>query len=127
MRLDPDQLDALADLVADRLAERLAAPAPRPGGLVDAATVAERLGVARSWVYAHADELGAVRLGEKGKAKQGGPRLRFDLDAAIAGAVGVSKSQIERDAAGVPGGTPDRVAGRRPRRSQAGSVLRVRP
>lgn len=51
MRLDPDQLDVLADLVADRLADRLAearAPA-RPsdgGGLVDAVTLGR---VRRGW------------------------------------------------------------------------------
>jgi hypothetical protein len=43
--------------------------------LVDAATVARVFGVERDWVYAHATELGAIRLGgEKG-------RLRFDLEA----------------------------------------------
>lgn len=41
--------------------------------LIDAAAVADLLGVERDWVYAHANELGAVRLG--------GPRgrLRFDM------------------------------------------------
>lgn len=43
--------------------------------LVDASTVAARLGVARSYVYEHADELGAIRLGSGPRA-----RLRFDLD-----------------------------------------------
>jgi hypothetical protein len=40
---------------------------------VDAAQAARTLGVDRSWVYAHAAQLGAIRLG--------GPRgrLRFDL------------------------------------------------
>lgn len=44
-----------------------------PGRYVDAATLASELGVERDWVYAHAEELGALRLG--------GPngRLRFDL------------------------------------------------
>jgi hypothetical protein len=41
--------------------------------LVDAAAVAEAFGVERDWVYAHAKELGAIRLG----GKKG--RLRFDL------------------------------------------------
>jgi hypothetical protein len=43
-------------------------------GLVDAARLAERLGVSRDFVYAHADELGARRLGSGPRA-----RLRFDL------------------------------------------------
>jgi hypothetical protein len=43
--------------------------------LVDAACVAEHLGVSRGFVYAHAVELGARRLGSGPKA-----RLRFDLE-----------------------------------------------
>ena len=42
--------------------------------LVDAAAVAEYLAVKRSWVYEHADELHARRLGSGPKA-----RLRFSL------------------------------------------------
>jgi hypothetical protein len=41
--------------------------------LVDAAAVAAMLGVTRGWVYEHATELGAVRLGSGTR-----PRLRFD-------------------------------------------------
>lgn len=68
VRLHPDDLAYLAEL----LAERLVAPSPPPS-LVTAAVLAERLSVARSWVYEHADELGAVRVSD-------GPRagLRFD-------------------------------------------------
>jgi len=47
--------------------------------LVDAAALAGVLGVDRSWVYAHRDELGAVRLGSGSK-----PRLRFDVRVARA-------------------------------------------
>ena len=35
---------------------------PRPERLVDALAVAEHLGVERSWVYEHTEELGARRL-----------------------------------------------------------------
>ena len=42
--------------------------------LVDVKTVAAYLAVDRSWVYEHADELGARRLGSGPKA-----RLRFSL------------------------------------------------
>jgi hypothetical protein len=42
--------------------------------LVDAARVAEHLGVSRDYVYEHAAELGALRLGSGPRA-----RLRFDL------------------------------------------------
>lgn len=41
--------------------------------LMTAHEVAARFNVQRSWVYAHADELGVVRLGRGPK-----PRLRFD-------------------------------------------------
>jgi hypothetical protein len=47
--------------------------------LVDAATLAGELGVDRSWVYAHRDVLGVVRLGSGSK-----PRLRFDAQVARA-------------------------------------------
>jgi len=40
--------------------------------LVDAASVAEHLGVSRDYVYEHADDLGARRLGSGPRA-----RLRF--------------------------------------------------
>lgn len=43
--------------------------------LLTAAQVARRLNVTRGWVYHHADELGALRLGDGPRA-----RLRFDAD-----------------------------------------------
>jgi len=46
----------------------------RNGQLVDTAAVAHHLGTSRGYVYEHADELGARRLGTGPKA-----RLRFDL------------------------------------------------
>lgn len=75
------QLDRLAELVADRVADRLLPVlADRgTGGLVDAATLAGLLGVTRDYVYAHADDLGAVRVGAGAR-----PRLRFDPDRARA-------------------------------------------
>jgi len=42
-------------------------------GMLTAAQVAARLNVDRGWVYAHAAELGVVRLGDGPR-----PRLRFD-------------------------------------------------
>jgi hypothetical protein len=61
------------EAIARRVAELLAATDAAPARLADAAAVAEALGVDREWVYAHANDLGAIRLG--------GPhgRLRFDL------------------------------------------------
>jgi hypothetical protein len=46
-------------------------------GLVDARELAKELGVSIDYVYAHAAELGAMRLGSGPKA-----RIRFDLDEA---------------------------------------------
>jgi hypothetical protein len=66
----------MVEAIAQRVIELLGGPPQRPGArLVDATAVADALGVERDWVYAHADQLGAVRLG--------GPkgRLRFDLRA----------------------------------------------
>lgn len=69
---------ALVDAIAQRVIELLDARHQRAcaGELVDAAALARLLGVERGWVYRHAHELGAVRLGgEKG-------RLRFDSEQA---------------------------------------------
>lgn len=44
--------------------------------LLTAAEVARRFSVERSWVYAHARELGVVKLG-------GGPRPRLRFDPAV--------------------------------------------
>ncbi|HET7379019.1 MAG TPA: hypothetical protein VFJ24_03160 [Gaiellales bacterium] len=69
---DIDDIDA----VAEHLAEVLS-PAPANVGLVDAQELAEQLGVARDWVYANAERLGGVRLGDGPRA-----RLRFDAERA---------------------------------------------
>jgi hypothetical protein len=77
--LSREDVDAVAKRVVQLIQETglrngysgIAAPSVR---LVDAATVAQMFGVERDWVYAHAAELGAIRLGgERG-------RLRFDLE-----------------------------------------------
>jgi hypothetical protein len=69
--LDAEDIEAIAQRVAELIADRVT-ESPR-ARLVDAAHVAQLLGVERDWVYAHAHQLGAIRLG--------GPkgRLRFDL------------------------------------------------
>lgn len=67
---EPELAEAIARRVVELL--RCEEAEERPVRLVDAATLARELGVEREWVYAHAEQLGAVRLG--------GPngRLRFD-------------------------------------------------
>lgn len=69
IKLHPQTVEAIAHRVIDLL-QRNAAVTP---DLIDAAALATRLGVDRSWVYAHAIELGAVKLGQGPR-----PRLRFD-------------------------------------------------
>jgi hypothetical protein len=64
-------LDA-ADVEA--IAHRVAELVGQSSRLVDAQAVATALDVERGWVYAHARELGVVRLGPGPKA-----RMRFDL------------------------------------------------
>jgi hypothetical protein len=72
MQLDRADIEAVAERVAELL-EHQAVESRQRGELVDAAAVARLLGVSRGTVYAKADELGAVRLGNGKK-----PRLRFD-------------------------------------------------
>jgi hypothetical protein len=71
--LAPEAMEAIARRVAALLADP-----PPAARLVDAAEVADLLGVARSWVYDNAERLGAVRIGD-------GPRgrLRFNVDRAL--------------------------------------------
>ncbi len=75
IRLDPDAVEAIASRVAELLDHRDVEAGPE---LVDAAELARRLGMEREWVYAHASELGVVKLGSGSK-----PRLRFDPRVAI--------------------------------------------
>jgi hypothetical protein len=73
IKLDPQAIEAIARRVVELLERR----GLQSRELVDAAELARRLGIERSWVYSHAIELGAVKLG--GGAK---PRLRFDPEVA---------------------------------------------
>jgi hypothetical protein len=70
MTLDRQDIEAVAVRVVELLERHEAPSSPR---LVDAAELARRFGMERSWVYSHAAELGAVRLGTGPNA-----RLRFD-------------------------------------------------
>ena len=70
IKLDPQTIEAIARRVVELLERRGLSGGPE---LVDAAELARRLGIGRSWVYTHAIELGAVKLGSGRK-----PRLRFD-------------------------------------------------
>ena len=80
-QLDPTVIDEIADRLSDAIvarvleafrAERIILQAPSAMTWLDANEVARRLGVSRDWVYEHASELGASRIGSGTR-----PRLRF--------------------------------------------------
>jgi hypothetical protein len=76
MGLSEAEIETIARRVVELLGAERGAQA-HPARMVDAATLAGELGVERDWIYAHAERLGAIRLG--------GPngRLRFDREMAI--------------------------------------------
>jgi len=88
IELSPEQLAQLADMLADRLRGVLPdQPTPSTttginGALATAQTVADALGVDRTWVYGHASELGGRKLGSGDR-----PRWRFDLASALAAGI----------------------------------------
>lgn len=76
--LAPRLADRLAPLLIELVADRLGVTPEQPHGLgdpfterpealVDAGEIARRAGRSRWWVYEHASELGAVRLGSGSK------------------------------------------------------------
>jgi hypothetical protein len=74
--LTPHAIEQIAQRLAQLLHER-SDTSSQPAQLLDPAQLARHLGVTRTWVYEHAHQLGAIRLGTGAKA-----RLRFDLDTA---------------------------------------------
>jgi hypothetical protein len=78
LHLNTAAVELLAARIAKLLAQHLT-PQPSascaPGRLLSAAEVSAWWGVSRGWVYQHASELGALRIGEGER-----PRLRFDPD-----------------------------------------------
>jgi hypothetical protein len=79
MAIDPGDIEQLAQRVAELLADE-SMESRQMRQLVDAAAVARLLGVSRATVYAKADELGAIRVGNGKRA-----RLRFDPARIVAG------------------------------------------
>jgi hypothetical protein len=119
--LDRAYVEAVAHRVAELIrddARETAAPR-----LVDAATLAAELGVERSWVYEHRDELHPVRLGNGSK-----PRLRFDVPAVRAALAAQNLAEPRSGGIFEPGHRSRRRArqgsGRQP---MVGRVLSVRP
>jgi hypothetical protein len=117
----------LADAIAERVAGLLSADEDPAGlRLVSAAEVARELNVGRQWVYEHAEELGARRLGD-------GPRgrLRFDLETVRAASVCLASKQ-SHDRNPSPGAKS--ASASEPRRRhlpnglpEPGSILAVKP
>ena len=74
-----DEVRAIAEAVADVLAERGLVVYAGPGAsarVLSVREVSKLLGRSAPWVYAHATELGAIRMGNGPKA-----RIGFDLTA----------------------------------------------
>ena len=121
--LDNAHVEALAQRVVELLRADDRESAARR--LVDAATLAAELGVERSWIYEHANELHAIRLGTGPRA-----RLRFDavvVRAAIA-AQGLARPLTSTDA-DRPNERPSARRARRggPPKRTVGRILAVRP
>lgn len=78
--LTPEAIEQIAHRVVELLRygqSEHTAGASASGRLLDASQLARRLGTTRAWVYEHANELGAVTLGDGPR-----PRLRFDPETA---------------------------------------------
>lgn len=118
-------VEATARRVVELLRDRDGAASASRAGLVSASAVATELGCSRSWVYEHASELSAVRLGD-------GPRgrLRFDLAAVRMAAVCSASRQPEGETASAGAKTAPRAAAvrrRSPNRApKPGAILQPR-
>ncbi|HEX5375996.1 MAG TPA: hypothetical protein VFW48_07540 [Solirubrobacterales bacterium] len=112
IKLDAETVEKIARRVVELLERR----GLQKRELVDAAELARRFGIERSWVYTHAIELGAVKLGNGAK-----PRLRFDPEVA---------ERVLRRAGEVPAADPPARSGKRagqPRGSvDRGELLPIR-
>ncbi len=99
IKLDPQAAEAIARKVVELLERR----GLQKRELVDAAELAKRFGIERSWVYSHAIELGAVKLGCGAK-----PRLRFDpqIAARVLRKVGEESAADPPTRSGERGGQP---------------------
>jgi hypothetical protein len=76
--LDPEDIEAIADRAAHRVVQLLEHDSgPGAHQLLDPKELARALHVSVDYVYAHAVDLGVMRLGDGPKA-----RLRFDLSTA---------------------------------------------
>jgi predicted DNA-binding transcriptional regulator AlpA len=72
--LSPRAIEAIAARVIEVLQEHTR-HLQHPESLIDVAELARQTGLSRTWIYEHARELGAIRLGDGPRA-----RLRFNPD-----------------------------------------------
>jgi hypothetical protein len=75
--LDHEDIDAIAERAAHRVVQLLGQPSGGPHQLLAPKELARALNVSLEYVYAHAADLGVMRLGDGPRA-----RLRFDLHTA---------------------------------------------
>jgi len=75
--LDHEDIEAIAEHAAHLVVQLLERPGGGAFGLLEPKQLARALNVSLDYVYAHAADLGAMRLGDGPKA-----RLRFDLQTA---------------------------------------------
>ena len=115
--------DAAVDAIARRVVELLEAPTSAER-LLTAAELAERLGVDRAWVYEHAAELGAIRLGggERGRLRFGEAAVRDSL-ARSGSAPGQSPTTKPES---MPRHRPPNGQGRRASQAQNAGLLPIR-
>ena len=115
-RLHRDDIEAIARRVSELLHGE--ARTSDPSDLLTAAQVAKRFGVERGWVYDHARELEAVRLGDGPR-----PRLRFDVER-VAEALTARQQSGESQRRETPVSTPSR---RRSRQLPTAAGARLLP
>jgi DNA-binding GntR family transcriptional regulator len=103
--------DSEIEAVAARVVEQLRSGRDS-GELVDANEIARRFGVSRAFIYEHAEELGALRLGP-------GPGARLRFDPAEVGRLLEGRANVETTVTKPPRRKPRR-------RSESESLLPIR-
>lgn len=112
VRLDDTSVDAIARRLVELLRQDVS--------LLNAAQVAHRLGRSREWVYRHAEELGAVRLGDGER-----PRLGFE-PAKVVSYLDTCESSRRTGSSSNPVATPTKRTDQRASIGQGVDLLPIR-
>lgn len=115
----PETIERIAQRVVQLLhheREQLDDRADAPPDLMDAGELARHLGLTRAWVYEHAQQLGAIAVGDGPR-----PRLRFDPQTAMK-ALNARHRRREPEQTKTDGPRPGR-----PRRRPAPSTVPLLP